>query len=150
MKGAIKWINILIILITLLCLSTLFGCSQNNYNKSEDSSADSEDTDKEIDSGTMSASVGYERTFSLDSKNGKYVYFYIENIGNIENTCIAAEINDSSSHTFNPGDKGYIYTEVVNNLFDKPKDYEFKAVTGKNGGKAEMTFKIVQTDRQIS
>lgn len=94
----------------------------------------------DITSGNFSGTQ-FQDSYSLRSKNGKYVNFWIKNNGN-SNVCIT--INGKEERTILPGDNGHIYVEV--SYFSST--YNFKAVSGTNGGRINIEYSIAQRDYQ--
>ena len=86
--------------------------------------------------GSMSSRIGFDRTWNLNSKNGEYINFYIENIGDAN---IIAKINDISSSAIEPGNKDCISVKVVNG-----KNYRFKTMAEISGDIVEMKCVIAQ------
>ena len=94
---------------------------------------------------TINDPDGLELTRALNRSNGKYVNFYIENLG--ENPVVAT-INGQKERTFEPGEKGHINFEVTQGIFGGDKNYTFKAVAGKDGGTVHIHYIIYQRDVQ--
>lgn len=81
----------------------------------------------------------------MNKDNGKYVNLYVENKGS---GSVIATINDQSSRTFKKGESGHIYVEVTQGALGGDKSYNFKVVTGTNGGMVDIYYKIAQRDSQ--
>lgn len=94
---------------------------------------------------TINDPDGLDLTRALNRSNGKYVNFYIENLG--ENPVVAT-INGQKERTFEPGEKGHINFEVTQGIFGGDKNYTFKAVAGKDGGTVHIHYIIYQRDVQ--
>lgn len=92
----------------------------------------------EIEDGYHSG--GYSDTFSLTSKNGEYVNFWIKNTGDHS---IDIQINKGSSRTIKPGKSGHVYAEV--GYFTSK--YTFKAYPT-TSGKIKFDYRIAQRDNQ--
>lgn len=98
-----------------------------------------------IDYGTIRNQIGLDKTIKLNKDNGKYVNLYVENKGS---GSVIATINDQSSRTFKKGESGHIYVEVTQGALGGDKSYNFKVVTGTNGGMVDIYYKIAQRDSQ--
>lgn len=69
----------------------------------------------------------FQAKYSLKSKNGSKVNFWISNNGNVD---VKITINGSNARILSPGENGHISDSV--GYFSS--DYEFKAVPTPNGG----------------
>lgn len=100
--------------------------------------------DMPVADGTIYDKSGLDIDKKLNKANGKYVNFYIENIGP---NPVTATINGQEERTFQVGEKGHIYVEVTQGIFGD-KNYNFKAVPAKNGGTVHINYIIYQRDTQ--
>lgn len=87
----------------------------------------------------------FEKTYTLDEADGKYVNFYIENTGDVS---IKITINGKNGRTIEPGDSGHITAEVKNGILGNSKKYTLKAVPTPNGGRISMDWRIAQRDEK--
>lgn len=99
--------------------------------------------DMQVKENTINDKDGLDYSRKLNSSNGKYVNFYIENLGK---NPVVATINGKEERTFQPGEKGHIDMEVTQEFFGGDKTYTFKAVAGKNGGTVHIHYVIDQRD----
>lgn len=97
-----------------------------------------------ISSGLYSSDT-FQSDYTLDEKDGKYVNFYIENVGDI---AVSATINGEEKRIFQPNEKGHIYIEVDNSIFGKSKEYTFRAVSEPVGATIKINYIIAQRDSQ--
>ena len=126
----------------------LLYIQKNELNKNEIVSEISQDVFFPNDlmcatSGNSYSTTGFESNRTLYSENGKYVYFYIENIGE---AAFSASINGESEHIFEPNDKGYVRAKVNDNLLSSGKEYTFKVASIEKswGKKVGISYMIGQ------
>lgn len=81
----------------------------------------------------------FQATYSLKSKNGRNVNFWISNKGSVD---VKITINGSNSRILSPGENGHISASV--GYFSS--DFEFKAVPSPNGGTIDIDYNIAQRD----
>lgn len=104
-----------------------------------------QDDDANVGSGMILNQTDFQKIDSLTEDNGKYVNFYIENIGDIP---IQITINGKQQRIIQPNGSGHISIEVKNNILGKAKKYTFKAVSAKDGGDISMKWRIAQREEQ--
>lgn len=101
--------------------------------------------DMPVASGTIKDDSGLDLDKKLNRDNGKYVNFYVENLGNDP---VKITINGQNSRTLEAGESGHIDMEVTQGLFGGDKTYTFKAVAGTNGGTVHINYTIYQRDER--
>lgn len=89
-----------------------------------------------VSNGTATGSA-FSTDFSLTSRNGKIVYFWVENNGDVE---VKASINEKVSIYLKPGEMGHIHAKV--GYFTS--NYKFKIAPTPNGGEIDIKYDIVQ------
>lgn len=94
--------------------------------------------DMSVASGSYSGTE-FQAKYSLKSKNGSKVNFWISNNGNVD---VKITINGSNARTLSPGENGHISASV--GYFSS--DYEFKAVPTPNGGNIKIDYNIAQRE----
>ena len=107
--------------------------------------------DKPVADGTINDPSGYEFEDDLDRDDGKYVNFYVENLGNnpiVASIYIDGSDDPSEERTFQPGETGHIFVEVTQGFLGFNKDYKFTLVPGANGGTVYASSIIYQRDQQ--
>jgi len=120
----------------LTCLLCLCGCERKSMEPTKPSVTG-------IDSGYLNSNIGLEKSFKLNKSNGKYVNLYVENNGS---NSIVATINGQSEKHIKSGENDCIYLEVTQGFLGLDKEYEFKVVSGANGGSISINYEIVQQD----
>lgn len=101
--------------------------------------------DMPVASGTIKDDSGLDLDKKLNRDNGKYVNFYVENLGNDP---VKITINGQNSRTLEAGESGHIDMEVTQGLFGGDKTYTFKAMAGTNGGTVHINYTIYQRDER--
>lgn len=125
--------------VCMTCASGAFAASTVVENQTPVSQTEQTQPPKlSIDNGSMTGTQ-YHNTYSLTSKNGKTVNFWIQNNGT---NPVKISINGKQEREIQPGAQGHI-SESVGYV---TSDYVFKAVPGKNGGDIHIDFKIAQRD----
>lgn len=99
---------------------------------------------KFINSGTMSSACGLSTTYTLNSKNGKYVIFYVRNLCEQPIRISITSINYKNSKILEKGKSDYIYTQLPYFFSKKIKCNSNPA----NGGKIKFYFEIIQGDNK--
>jgi len=94
--------------------------------------------DLDVSHGTASGTQ-FSDTFSLTSRNGKNVNFWVRNNGKV---AVKVTINGSVPITLEPGDQGHTSTRV--GYFSS--NYKFKVVPVPNGGDINIEYRIAQRD----
>jgi len=92
--------------------------------------------DLDVSHGTASG-TRFSDTFSLTSRNGKNVNFWVRNNGKV---AVKVTINGSVPITLKPGDQGHTSTRV--GYFSS--DYKFEVVPVPNGGDIDIEYRIAQ------
>ena len=98
-----------------------------------------------VANGEINDKSGLDISKTLNKNNGKYVNFYVENLGS---NPVQITINDENERILEAGEKGHISMEVTQGIFGADKTYKFKAVAGKNGGTVHINYVIYQRDVQ--
>lgn len=139
------------VIVALLVATTTFGIfvtsscakksNKSNYHIEAVTSQQIIPSDLTIDSGDINNKTGLKTTYKLNNSNGKYVNLYIENKGT---NSVVATINDDSKRTFVKDEKGHISLEITQGFLNEDNEYEFKVVTGKNGGTVNIHYEIAQ------
>ncbi len=133
----------------LLGTALFFACILPSYADSE--SLQKVDTIKEnvgdikinpskmlVSSGNHSG-IGFKTTYSLTSRNGKKINFWIKNNSDVS---VAISINGKNTRILKAGESGHV--SVKASYFTKK--YKFTASPTPNGGNINIDYKIAQRD----
>lgn len=96
--------------------------------------------DMNVDSGTYSGTQ-FSQTYTLTSRNGKYLNFWVKNNGTNK---ITITIDGAHARTLAAGEQGHISAT----LGILSQSHTCKAVSASNGGTVKIQFRIAQRDNQ--